>query len=248
MMDSKVSSLDKSNPLHLSSLMDSNLLYKSPIKSPKTSDYKKELDKLLEKSHGTSYEAAIRKFIEKKIAERHEQDEFGDDNDRENFRENRIDLASLSSSKYDKPTINDKLNKHQSSKRLEELSAPNKNQTWRGPYVGYGNSHLEKLTTNHLGRQRPPPRETASPNIRRSRSSSRDRNINDDNPILTSSQYVQQIVQFRRGSSPSVVSVSLNDFNKWNEKQQEWKEDAQKKIKDARKKEVIEAKMIAAPL
>jgi hypothetical protein len=145
---------------------------------------------MLSKTKGTAYEAAIKTFIERKLAEQHAKDGYGDENDRRES--NKLDLFQLSSSRYDSqitprggkpadPTLQEihrdreietskekeKEKERFSQRRLEELSKPLDSQRWKGPFVGHGGAQFEKVSTNHIGRQRPPAAAPAEAEARR---------------------------------------------------------------------------------
>lgn len=95
-------------------------------------DYRKELTKLLAKSRGTAYENTLRRFVEVKLRE------IGRDLEEKKLTAStpnkKIDLFSLSTSKYDSPqrsSIREAIMKLQESKesetkkkRLEDMSQP----------------------------------------------------------------------------------------------------------------------------
>lgn len=179
--------------------------------------YQQELSKLLLKSKGTPYEAAIRRFTESKSSPQTQQAVYNIQNEHNTSsysttQRPKIDLFNLSKSRYDSsPSQNHSTRTNNiqiidsdcndTPRRLDELAKPLQAQSWRGPYVGYGNDKVKRVSTNHLGRQRPP------------------------SVINNSSNYNKNY-----NASTNTVSVSMSDFNKWFDSNQEWKSNQEKKI------------------
>jgi hypothetical protein len=103
-------------------------------------------------------------------------------------------------------------------KRITELSQPLYHQRWRGPNVGHGTPKVPKISTNHIGRQRPPPQPTGP--------------IDKLNP---------------HEPAPSNNTVSIQDFDKWLETNKRWRETAEQKIVDRKLEEDRLARSISTP-
>ncbi|RYH07447.1 hypothetical protein EON65_41760 [archaeon] len=130
-------------------------------------DYKQELAKLMMRSKGTPYEKTLKKFVESKLSEmeRHEVERQNELNMlRVDPESEEITLLNLSPRhKFDSSqTQSNNLYAFQpythtaqsnNQHRLEEISRPLERNKYKGPEIMYA-----RLSTNHIGRQRPPPK------------------------------------------------------------------------------------------
>ena len=94
-------------------------------------DYKTELAKLLAKSRGTAYEKTLKRFVEAKYREI----QLDESERTRRSIAGQLDLASLSTSKYDSPRKgsifdNSVLNSDKKAK-IEELAKPLGRNTWK---------------------------------------------------------------------------------------------------------------------
>lgn len=129
------------------------------VSSANKLDYKKELAKLLVRSQGTPYEKTLKRFVESKL---NEMDEDAQQlaSERKLIQpdaEERVSLAALSKSKYDQtppkaysPFV--ETNETYWKDRIEGMSRPLDRNRYRQP-------EDYKVSTNHIGRQRPSPAE-----------------------------------------------------------------------------------------
>jgi len=213
------------------SLYDGN----NPSMMNKSIDYKKELSKLLTKSRGTAYENTLRRFVETKLRE------IGRDMEEKKSQGNtpkKLDLFSLSTSKYDSPhrnAIRESILKipeiddtEIKKKRLEDMSQPLDRNKYKGP-------DENRVSTNHLGRQRPPPKGTPT--------SSPYRNTRSASPsvrsVTSASSHVPRAAS-RSGSrsrhqpnhDPYSVTSSPTEFRSWYRGNLEWDEIQQQKVRE----------------
>lgn len=206
-------------------------------------DYRRELTKLLKKSRGTPYEKTLRKFVETKLREIDQ-----DINQKSKMSGNimpgskfakspgspdiapKIDLFSLSRSKYDSPqrgkrtdssfqTIPDE---ELSRLRLEELSQPLERHRYQGVYD-------YRVTTNHIGRQRPPPKlddsfsRAVSPSPSRLNivTSSTIRHQSNPNSPLRRSQELLDTPNTR---------VPMQEFRQWLRRNKKWEQNSKNRV------------------
>eukprot|EP01031_Cornospumella_fuschlensis_P041328 gene41328-50440_t len=130
-----------------------------------SADYKEELAKLMMRSKGTPYEKTLKKFVDNKLSEmeRHEMERQNELSKlRINPESEEITLLNLSPNRFDSsqsqnnnqpylPFSNTTQSNYQ--ERLEEMSRPLERNKYKGPEVLY-----PKISTNHIGRQRPAPK------------------------------------------------------------------------------------------
>lgn len=156
---------------HMSAATETGSVYRQPGDGNRDpQDYRRELNKLLKKSRGTPYEKTLRKFVESKLKEiAHDMNQKSRSGTPTAGRTSnntapsspepyKIDLMSLSRSRYDSPQRGPGHLAYQaipdeelSRLRIEELSKPLDRHRYQGVYD-------PKTTTNHIGRQRPPPK------------------------------------------------------------------------------------------
>lgn len=197
-------------------------------------DYKRELTKLLRKSRGTPYEKTLRKFVESKLRE------ISHDIQNNKSRSvtptsNRhpsspepykIDLLSLSRSKYDSPkrggeTIHQAIPDEELSRlRIEELSKPLDRNRYQGVYDS-------RITTNHIGRQRPPAkiedrRSSVSPSRASIVTSSTIRHQSNPNSPLRRSQELLETPNSK---------VPMQEFWHWLRRNRRWDQSAKNKVR-----------------
>lgn len=215
-------------------------------------DYRRELNKLLKKSRGTPYEKTLRKFVESKLREMAQDSQLQRSRPFSPAKGNATpkappqqpttpvgspkliypNLASLSTSVYDSPRrggsngpglsspVVRMAQEENSRQRIEEMAQPLERHRYHG-FTDY------RVTTNHLGRQRPPPKMENNPHslqqfspYKTTITSSTARHMSQPNSPLRQSQ--------ERLEAPS-NKVSMQEFRQWLRHNRRW--DAKTKYK-----------------
>eukprot|EP01039_Chlorochromonas_danica_P001159 gene1159-1266_t len=176
-------------------------------------DYKKELAKLLLRSRGTPYEKTLKKFVEAKILEidyDRNQRQAEEQVLTSGSPDGKISLSGLSKSKYD-PTPQPKeytpfvkTTETYWKERFEEMSRPLDRHKYTGREELY-----PRVTTNHLGRQRPAPKIASTKSTWRS----------------SSPQW---------GEVPPGPRVPEEEFQQWLQQNEEWAQRSKIKISQAK--------------
>ncbi len=132
-VDYSPQSANKRASLSLSDLInteDAGIAPVSTLPVTESSDYKKELAKLLAKSRGTAYEKTLKKFVETKYGEM-QSDEVIKAASSDVLRSS---LANLSVSKYDSPrktSLFDDSVLNERKSRLDEIAQPSDRNKWK---------------------------------------------------------------------------------------------------------------------
>lgn len=224
---------------HLSAATETGSVYRQPGDGNRDpQDYRRELNKLLKKSRGTPYEKTLRKFVESKLKEiAHDMNQKSRSGTPTGGRTSntapsspepyKIDLMSLSRSRYDSPQRGTGQIAYQaiadeelSRLRIEELSKPLDRHRYQGVYD-------PKTTTNHIGRQRPPPKlDTQRLSVSPSRSiatvsSSTIRHHSQPNSPLRRSEELLERPSNR---------VPMQEFRQWLRRNRRWEQSTKHRV------------------
>jgi hypothetical protein len=198
-----------------------------------SSTYKNELIKLLQKSRGTPYEKTLKKFVESKLKEinfdqqqRQRDESFeGQSVGGSQASNKRPSLLSYSKSIFDTPNHlrNNSYNKYSEEEltkiRMEELSKPLERNVYRGPQD-------HRITTNHLGRQRPPPKiiiDAKKIHLGEETRISHRGHLSPSSPLRRSEELLQP--------STERTIVSMDEFRDWLRNNRQWERSSKIKVK-----------------
>lgn len=190
-------------------------------------DYKQELAKLMMRSKGTPYEKTLKKFVESKLSEmeRHEMERQTELSKlRVDPESEEITLLNLSPTKFDSSQTASNQNPYQPftnsaqstyQHRLEEMARPLERNKYKGPE----SQQYARLSTNHVGRQRPPPRYGDLDNL----SDGYGHNYPSSHGSLGGSWSVPK-------ATIGFSKVSSKDFQDWLKSNEQWAEHTKRKV------------------
>lgn len=194
-------------------------------------DYRRELTKLLKKSRGTPYEKTLRKFVESKLREINydiaQKPAVPIVSNSGSPDRPKIDLLSLTKSKYDSPQRGKNTSfqvipdEELSRLRIEELSKPLERHRYQGVYD-------HRVTTNHVGRQRPGPkiddsRLSLSPGRGMIITTSTIRHQSNPNSPLRRSQELLETPSNR---------VPMQEFRQWLRRNRRWDQNSKNRVRE----------------
>jgi len=197
-------------------------------------DYEHELNKLLAKSKGTAYEEALKRFVENKLLEQRQQLLLGERHKSESTRLYEQELRVVAKAEEEKAKERkQEQHKARMPEWLDEMAKPKERLVWKGKtHQNSGELLFDRMSTNHLGRQRPPS------------VSAEERQAMKEAALAAAAKNAKKAAIAGGGGggegTPMAV-VAVGEFNKWVKDKMKWRKDVDTKINDLIEKEKSEA-------